>query len=612
MKKLLSLFLVLLLLAGCGKTIDDKVVDDSSYNQTLDIKNEELSGKYFLDLLKNYEVREKSHDVTVDNADFNAFLDTVFNDTVTENYLFMHTSVTDYKAIGLTKPEVTWGNLEYGVDNEQIESMINQYNTLLSFDYDTLTYTQQYDYDLLQYSLLETLCGLYFYEYNLIFSDSGSVSDNIITNLMEFKFYDEESVDDYIELLKDVPNYINQAIEYSKKQSENNLYHTDTMLDSEVVYIKSIIDDDGKSLIDAFKTNSEYQDKYDEVVNLIKYDVCDSFNTLYDYVLTLYGLGEDESLQLSNIDQDYAEYVFITNTSNNASLEDTFLALYTFYANTVNAFLDAYQANEDLYTEYYEFIGNNEVEPLNLDGKEMLEYLRNNTNTRYKKVDVDYTVSELSTLGSSTAGYYVTAPLDDLNQNVIRLNPNFTSVGTGISNYEILAHEGFPGHLYQNYYFMNTNPHNFRSTQTFIGYTEGYADLAAFDALELLDYPDSEMFKCAMVESTILNAHVVYSIIDMAVNYMGYDLDATKDLMDQMGLDSDYAEELYEYVISMPAIYSRYGVGFVTFYNLREKAKEELGDKFDYVSFSDTILKNGPLPFNILEGAVNEYIDENK
>ena len=612
MKKLLSLFLVLLLLAGCGKTIDDKVVDDSSYNQTLDIKNEELSGKYFLDLLKNYEVREKSHDVTVDNADFNAFLDTVFNDTVTENYLFMHTSVTDYKAMGLTKPEVTWGNLEYGVDNEQIESMINQYNTLLSFDYDTLTYTQQYDYDLLQYSLLETLCGLYFYEYNLIFSDSGSVSDNIITNLMEFKFYDEESVDDYIELLKDVPNYINQVIEYSKKQSENNLYHTDTMLDSEVVYIKSIIDDDGKSLIDAFKTNSEYQDKYDEVVNLIKYDVCDSFNTLYDYVLTLYGLGDDESLQLSNIDQDYAEYVFITNTSNNASLEDTFLALYTFYANTVNAFLDAYQANEDLYTEYYEFIGNNEVEPLNLDGKEMLEYLRNNTNTRYNKVNVDYTVSELSTLGSSTAGYYVTAPLDDLNQNVIRLNPNFTSVGTGISNYEILAHEGFPGHLYQNYYFMHTNPHNFRSTQNFIGYTEGYADLAAFDALELLDYPDSEMFKCAMVESTILNAHVVYSIIDMAVNYMGYDLDATKDLMDQMGLDSDYAEELYEYVISMPAIYSRYGVGFVTFYNLREKAKEELGDKFDYVSFSDTILKNGPLPFNILEGAVNEYIDENK
>lgn len=612
MKKLLSLFLVLLLLAGCGKTIDDKVVDDSSYNQTLDIKNEELSGKYFLDLLKNYEVREKSHDATVDNPDFNAFLDTIFNDTVTENYLFMHTSVTDYKAIGLTKPEVTWGNLEYGVDNEQIESMINQYNTLLSFDYDTLTYTQQYDYDLLQYSLLETLCGLYFYEYNLIFSDSGSVSDNIITNLMEFKFYDEESVDDYIELLKDVPNYINQAIEYSKKQSENNLYHTDTMLDSEVVYIKSIIDDDGKSLIDAFKTNSEYQDKYDEVVNLIKYDVCDSFNTLYDYVLTLYGLGEDESLQLSNIDQDYAEYVFITNTSNNASLEDTFLALYTFYANTVNAFLDAYQANEDLYTEYYEFIGNNEVEPLNLDGKEMLEYLRNNTNTRYNKVNVDYTVSELSTLGSSTAGYYVTAPLDDLNQNVIRLNPNFTSVGTGISNYEILAHEGFPGHLYQNYYFMHTNPHNFRSTQNFIGYTEGYADLAAFDALELLDYPDSEMFKCAMVESTILNAHVVYSIIDMAVNYMGYDLDATKDLMDQMGLDSDYAEELYEYVISMPAIYSRYGVGFVTFYNLREKAKEELGDKFDYVSFSDTILKNGPLPFNILEGAVNEYIDENK
>ncbi len=612
MKKFLSLFLVLFLLVGCGKSIDDKVVDDSTVDQTLNINDSNLSGSYFLSLLKNYVVKEKSHDVTSDNEEFNSFLDTVFNDTVTESYLFMHNSVTDYKAMGLTKPEVTWGNLEYGLDNGLIESMINQYNTLLSFDYDTLTYAQQYDYDLLQYSLLETLCGLYFYEYNLIFSDSGSVSDGIITSLMEFKFYDEESVDDYITLLKDVPNYINQVIEYSKKQSENNLYHTDTMLDSEIVYIKSVIDDDGQSLIESFETNSEYQDKHDEIANIIKYDVCDSFNTLYDYIQTLYGLGEDESLQLLNIDQDYAEYVFIINTSNNASIEDSFLALYTYYANTVNTFLDAYQENENLYTEYNEYVGNNDLEPLNLDGEGMLEYLRNNTSERYKKIDADYTVSELSTLGSSTVGYYLSPPLDDLNQNIIRLNPNFTSVGTGISNYEILAHEGFPGHLYQNYYFMQTNPHNFRSTQTFIGYTEGYADLAAIDALELLDYPNSEMIKCVMVDSTVLNAHVIYSIIDIAVNYMGYDLDATKDLMNQMGLASEYAEDLYKAVISMPGVYSRYGVGFVTHYNLRENAKKELGDKFDYVSYSDAILKNGTLPFNILEGAVNEYIDENK
>lgn len=612
MKKLLSISLVLLLLVGCSSSNYKKT--DDSINQevtSFDINDSTLSGAYFLKLLKNYNVKEKNS-TKEDNEEFDAFLDEVFNQITTSNYLYMHSNVTDYKTMGLTKPEVTWGDINYGLDIDEITIMIDQYNKLMSFDYDSLSLRQQYDYDTFKYSLLESLCGAYFCYYSLIFSDYSSVSDGIITNLMEFKFYDEESVEDYITLLKELPDYIDKCIEYSKKQSENGLYHTDTMLDSEVDYIKSIIDDDGQSLIESFETNSAFQDKHDEIASLIKYDVCSAFNTLYEYIQTLYSKAEDSDLQLCNIDSDYAEYMFIVNTSNNCSIEDMFTALFTYYANTVNDFVDAYQANENLYDEYDLFIGNNESEPLNLDGNGMLEYLRNNTSERYKKIDVSYAVSQLSTLGSSTAGYYVNPPLDDLNQNIIRLNPKFADVGTGISNYEILAHEGFPGHLYQHYYYMQTNPHNFRSTQTFIGYIEGYADLAAMDALELLDYPSSDMIYCAKLESTILNSHVVYSIIDIAVNYLGYDLDDVADLMEKMGLVSDYAEMFYKSVISMPTIFTRYGVGFVSQYNLRENAKSELGDKFDYVSYSNAILENGPVPFAILEGEVDKYINENK
>ena len=608
MKKILTILLALFLLAGCGSkssSSNNKYSEDSSNSETT-----EYSGEYFLNLLKNYEVREKSNKVSVENEEFNSYLDSIFDDLATSSYTFMHSSLKDYKSMDLTKPEVTWGELEYGVDQDEVDKTINQLNTLLEFDYDSLTYSQQYDFDLLHYSLLETLCGLYYDNYSLIFSDNSSVSNGVIEYLMEFNFYDEESVDDYITLLKDVERYLNQAIEYSKKQSEAGLYHTDDMLDNEKVYIDSVLDDDGKSLIVSFKTNSPYQDQYDEVEQLIKYDVIQAFSSLEDYIDTLYGKAETEDLALANIDKGYAEYTFIVNGSNNASIDDTFNALYDYYENNINDLISTLNSEDkNLYSNYLEYI-DSDVEPFSLSAEDMLEYLRNNISDRYSYIDSKYTISSLTTLGSSTAGYYVSPPLDDLDQNTIRVNANMQS--SGISNYEILAHEGFPGHLYQNMYFQKTNPHKFRSTQSFIGYSEGYADLAGMDALELIDWPNENYIKCAKFDSTTLSCHVLYSIFDIAINYYGYSLEQFKTLMENLSINTDYADFFYDCLVSMPGVYARYGVGFVSHYNLREKAKEALGDKFNYVSYSDAILKNGPLPFNILEGAVEEYIDANK
>ncbi len=611
MKKFFCILLALLMLCGCGKSVDDKIIEDDEPIATIDIDTSEDKSLYYLNMLKDFKPIDKNKDNTTDNEDFNTFLDKVFDDVVSENYLFLHNNVTDYKAMGISKPEVTWGTLNYELNQEEIDLLVDEYNELIAFDPDSLSYTQQYNYDVFRYSLLESLTGEYFYKYGLIFSDANSLSEGIITSLMEFGFYDEESVDDYITLLKEVPDYINQAIEYSKKQSEDGLYHSDTMLDAEVTYIKSIIEDDGQSLIDSFKTNSPYLDKYDEVVNIIKYDVCDAFNSLYDYVLTLYGKGDDASLQLCNIDENYAEYTLLVNTSTNGNLADVFTELFNYYADTVNAFFKAYQEDEDLYNNYLLYVSSKESEPLNLSSKEMLEYLNNNIGERYKKIDTSYEISELTTLGSSTVGYYVSAPLDDLNRNVIRLNASKSDI-EGISAYETLAHEGFPGHLYQHCYYQQTNPHKFRSTQFFIGYTEGYADLASLDAFEMLNFPDENMITCAKIDSMTFNSHIILSIIDIAVNYMGYDLDALKDLMEEMNLSSDYAEDYYKTVISMPGVFCRYGVGFIKHYNIRENAKDELGDNFDYIAYSDAILKNGELPFVLLEGAVQEYIDENK
>lgn len=586
--KLLSILLVVFLLVGCG--------EDSSPS----------ADNYYLTQLKNYQVRDKNSTLD-DNRDFDLFLDTIFDELVSDNYLYMHFNVADYKAMGIEKPEVGFGHIVYGVDQEEFNKTEKQLEELLAFDYDKLSLRQQYDYDLLHYSLLETLCGLEYSKYNLIFSSSSQFSDGIITNLMEFAIYDEESEEDFLVVLKDVPNYINEAIEYSKQQSNDGLYHSDDMLDEEISYIDNLISSNGKSIYEHYK---EY-DIYPEVKELVENEVIPAFVTLKDYLKTLYGKTTSDKLTLCKIDEGYAEYTYLINSSSNRDITDIYNDLVELYFDWIYNFIGIYQDDENVLNKYREYIQANKV--LNLSSEDMLEYLRNNSSQRYEYLEnANYVVSSLDTLGNTTLGYYVSPPIDNLNQNVIRVNAKIDSdYYDQMSVFEVMAHEGFPGHLYQNIYFQQTNPHKVRATQSFVGYTEGYADLAAYDALEMLDIPN-EYKGIARIDSITFNSHILYSIIDLGVNYFGWNVKTLAKKLDNLMLDSSMAQDLYDTVVAMPGVFVRYGVGFVNHINLRKKAMDELGDKFDFVAYDRAIIENGPLPFAILEGAVEDYINENK
>ena len=586
--KLLSILLILFILVGCG--------EDSSPS----------AENYYLTQLKNYEVREKNSTLD-DNTEFDAYLDTIFDELVSDNYLYMHFNVADYKAMGIEKPEVGFGHIVYGVDQEEFNKTEKQLEDLLAFDYDSLSLRQQYDYDLLHYSLLETLCGLEYSKYNLIFSSSSQFSDGIVTNLMEFAIYDEESEEDFLAVLKDVPNYINEAIEYSKQQSNDGLYHSDDMLDEEISYIDNLISSNGRSIYEHYK---EY-DIYPEVKELVENEVIPAFVTLKDYLKTLYGKTTSDKLTLCKIDEGYAEYTYLIDSSSNRDITDIYNDLVELYFDWIYNFIGIYQDDENILDNYEEFLKNDEV--LNLNAEDLLEYLRNNSSERYEYLeDANYVVSSLDTLGNTTLGYYVSPPIDNLNQNGIRVNAKIDSdYYDQMSVFEVMAHEGFPGHLYQNIYFQQTNPHKVRATQSFVGYTEGYADLAAYDALEMLDIPN-EYKGIARIDSITFNSHILYSIIDLGVNYFGWNVKTLAKKLDNLMLDASMAQDLYDTVVAMPGVFVRYGVGFVNHINLRKKAMDELGDKFDFVAYDRAIIENGPLPFAILEGVVEDYINENK
>lgn len=63
--------------------------------------------------------------------------------------------------------------------------------------------------------------------------------------------------------------------------------------------------------------------------------------------------------------------------------------------------------------------------------------------------------------------------IDNTKENVIYINQGH--IPDDLDFYTTLAHEGYPGHLYQTTYFASTNPAPLRSLLNFGGYTEGWA-----------------------------------------------------------------------------------------------------------------------------------------
>ena len=141
-KKSLLVLMIILMLCGCTSTKQKEAVPET--------------GLKYIEELKNYKAKEKNINNTNDNQEFEKFLDDIFIKLVSESYLYMHNSVEDYKALNIEKPKVEWGELEYSIESDS-EDYIEQLAELRKFDYYSLSYKEQYDYDLFEYSLLETI-----------------------------------------------------------------------------------------------------------------------------------------------------------------------------------------------------------------------------------------------------------------------------------------------------------------------------------------------------------------------------------------------------------------------------------------------------------------------
>lgn len=542
---------------------------------------------------------------------FSDFEDELFQEMMSEDYTTLHFSLRDYQKYGIEKPDVNIGDASWDDYEDSVEDCDEYLKKLQSFDYDSLSETEQKDYRTIAF-YLERNKELNSYPYfDWAFNSAEGVIDNLLTTFTEFVFYEKEDIDDYLATLASVPAYLDQCLENTKKLAAKGYFLTDAMLKATEDAIEKFVDkkDDNELIkifdknIDAFdglsaEEKEAYKKKNQEIV-LNAY--IPSYEKVAEELQKLKG-SRKADYNVSSLDGGSEYYAALARykTSIDADVE-TILDICTQYIEkSVDELYDIMQNHSEVTEETLDFDS----------AEDVLSYLEGHLDAFPVLDKVYYNVQYLdpSVANDSIVAYYLSPPVDDMRDNVIKINGN--NVSDVIDLYTTLAHEGFPGHLYQTNYYIQQQPSLLRTQLTMMGYQEGWGMFAEGQALHVSGLSEyaSEYQKINIELNYVLSAAV-----DLGVNGLGWSTKDVSKYLDRLDLNSSIAKDLYDFATLQPGTILPYGVGIAMFELLENKAKNALGNDFDQKAFNEVLLNDGNRPFEVVEEDVNAYcgIDEN-
>ena len=237
----------------------------------------------------------------------------------------------------------------------------------------------------------------------------------------------------------------------------------------------------------------------------------------------------------------------------------------------------------------------------------MLDDLRSKITDTFPEIpDVDFQVKYVpeSMQDYLSPAFYMIPAIDNLTENVIYINNGQTT--SGLNLYTTLAHEGYPGHLYQTVYFSASEPDPIRSILDFGGYVEGWATYAEMMSYYLAPLPKTEASLLQKNNSVILG---LYALADMGIHYDGWSVTDTVRFFSDYGInDPNAVQSVYKLIIGSPANYLKYYIGYLKFYELKKEMADALGNQFSQKEFHRAVLDVGPAPFEIVYDEVEKNL----
>jgi len=198
--------------------------------------------------------------------------------------------------------------------------------------------------------------------------------------------------------------------------------------------------------------------------------------------------------------------------------------------------------------------------------------------------------------------YYEPASLDGKRKATFYVNMTYTMAKPNMRT--LTYHETVPGHHYQIALQQElTQNRMFKNLYFISGFAEGWAMYTEDLAFELGWLPDIYS-RIAELNSQLFRA--VRVVVDAGIHHKKWNKEQAAEYMqDNLGWSSN--NEIDRYIV-WPGQACSYTIGRLKIQELRDRARKQLGPKFDLKDFHMTLLENGSLPLDLLEDIVDDYV----
>ncbi|MDD6465757.1 MAG: DUF885 domain-containing protein [Coprococcus sp.] len=564
-----------------------------------------------------------SEDALKEQQEFEQYLDDYFKDVVTDDTLTYNYTIKDGADYGLEEPEVTLGEPgmtaeEIGQDKEEFEGWVKKLDAI---DRSCLTEDQKLTYDVLD-EYFEVSAGIfdnvYLYE---PFSPMRGLQANIATNFTDYRFDDKGDVERYIELLGQIPDYFAEYLDFEQEKSEKGYFMSDAVCDKVISQCKDFVADKENHFmettfndnIDAldFLTDEEKAEYKEANKQAVENSLLPAFENVADVLSGLKGTGTNDG-GICNYDggKEYYEYLLKNFAGTAKSPEEVIDMLDTELQKLMVSLYQYYLGNQAAYEYFAANYDSIFAETDQMTASEMVDKMMETASEHYPDAGtINYKAEaldkNLETIMDDVLAYYMAPAIDDPDNNLIRVNGLHTD-----GMWTTLAHEGYPGHMLQNVYYMSTDPEPVRTLMNFLGYKEGWAMYACYDSLYYYEYEKPEYGDtiAALYQLNDEMSYLMMGRVDLGINYEGWTLQDTADYLTKNGMDGSAAQELYTTMVGDPAVYQSYSTGYYEMKELRDYAEEKMGDDFDLKTFNTIILETGPCQFDILKEQVDKKL----
>lgn len=548
-------------------------------------------------------------------SDFEKFLHDLFIDEMTSSSsISLHFSIEHPENFDMEKPKPNWGEeLNYKDTSANEAELKDTLNKLKTFDYDALTYEQQLIYDIFKEYLEDEQDAAGYLLFTSAFAPMSGLQSELPIIFSEYDFLEKADIDDYISLLNTSYSYVKSMCDYELYRMEKGYALSNYSIKKIIDQCNEFINANPNCIRPIFESKlKDFGELTDEEISsyMEQFDKGLNEQLIPGYKLIITTL---ETIEKSNPSKgglcnyengkDFYEYLVKNNSGSDRSVDD----LNKLINNKMTEYLDTITGlsmqNPSLLTDMEEY------EYFTDDPSEMLDHLIDALEEDFPAATNDkYTINYVPKSLESTMNpaYYLVPPIDNPNRNNIYIN-NYEEYAH-MDLFPTIAHEGFPGHMYQTTYFYSLNPHYIRSLLSFNGYVEGWAKYIELCYSYTYSGMDKNLAKA--YECNDAFGFALYCLCDIGINYLGWDYDDTASfLATYVGSDKDVIEEIYYTMIDEPTVYMRYYVGYLEIDSLKEDAMKDLGSAFDIKEFHRFILEIGPCQFEIIEDRMEDWID---